>query len=234
MTKNVADSCLERKTNSPEIACVLFDLDGTLLDTAPDLLNALNHVLASEGQNPMQLSQIRHLVSHGSKAVLDFAFGGQSEQDSQRRRQQFINHYAENIYVDTKLFTGMADLLDVLDKAAMPWGVVTNKPAFLTNPLMQKTGLDKRAASVISGDTLSVSKPDPLPLVTAAEQCGIAAEHCIYIGDAQRDIQAANAASMVSVFAAYGYLCEQDEPYTWQADYQIQQPLDVLALLPNL
>lgn len=233
MTKNVSAHCPEMKPKCPDIACVLFDLDGTLLDTAPDLLNALNHVLAIEGKKAMQLSAMRHQVSHGSKAVLNDAFKEQSEADAQRRRQLFLNHYAEHCYVDTRFFHGMADLLDILDKMAIPWGVVTNKPEFLTDPLMQKAGLNKRATSIISGDTLSVSKPDPLPLLTAAQQCGVAATQCLYIGDAQRDIDAANAAGMTSVLATYGYLCDHDKPETWQADYEIQQPLDVLAFLPS-
>lgn len=220
-----------KKTNAP-LHGILFDLDGTLLDTAPDLLNALNHVLVNEGLQAMQLTQIRHLVSHGSQAMLEAIFGNQqTEQEKQHRQQQLIKHYEENIYVDTVFFDGMSDFLSQLDSLGLPWGVVTNKPAFLTDRLMQAVGLDQRASSIISGDTLSVSKPHPLPLLSAARQCGILPKHCVYIGDAERDIQAANAAGMISVVAAYGYLSDHDTPDTWQADYHIDHPSELHQFL---
>jgi 2-phosphoglycolate phosphatase len=217
--------------SSKHIACVLFDLDGTLLDTAPDLIHALNAVKRWENEAPLPAHQLRPLVSHGSLALLKFAFPQQSETDLQRRQQYFLKQYAENIKIDTALFAGMSQVLDELQQRQIPWGVVTNKPSDLTHKLLAAMQLDHSVCSVICGDTLAVSKPDPLPLITAAKECSVDPTRCLYIGDAERDIKAARAAQMPNLLARYGYIATDDDINTWQADHIIDSPLAILDFL---
>ena len=214
------------------ISCMLFDLDGTLVDTAPDLVNALNAVLHQEGLTPYPLDQIRPTVSHGTMAMLNHAFGNsQPEIDFKRRQQVFLDYYLANICVQSQLFTGMSLLLNTLQTKGIPWGVVTNKPHYLTVPLMRALGLIEQASSIVSGDTLSVAKPHPEPLLLAAQQCGVNPTECLYIGDAQRDIIAGQRAGMRTVVAQYGYLSAADLMEDWQADFRIQTPLELLRFI---
>ena len=214
------------------ISCMLFDLDGTLVDTAPDLVNALNAVLHQEGLTPYPLDQIRPTVSHGTVAMLNHAFGNsQPEIDFKRRQQVFLDYYLANICVQSQLFTGMSLLLNTLQTKGIPWGVVTNKPHYLTVPLMRALGLVEQASSIVSGDTLSVAKPHPEPLLLAAQQYGVNPSACLYIGDAQRDIIAGQRAGMRTVVAQYGYLSAADLVEDWQADFRIQAPLELLRFI---
>lgn len=214
------------------IKCILFDLDGTLLDTAPDLVAALNMVLATEGRAGCTLQQARHTVSHGSQMMLEFAFGaGQSAVDLQRRRSLFLDYYATNISRHTRLFDGMPEVLETLETAGMPWGIVTNKPEYLTFPLLEALRLRARASSIIGGDTLDVAKPHPQPLLTAAQQCGVAPDACLYIGDAERDIAAGRNAGMKTLVAGWGYLESDGAHLDWQADGVIARPADILGWL---
>lgn len=207
------------------IQCVLFDLDGTLLDTAPDLLAALNAVLYSEGREPYTLAQARHTVSHGSIGMLELAFGAeQTATELERRRRIFLDYYAANISRETTFFATVPDLLLRLEQANMPWGIVTNKPEYLTFPLLHDMALTERAHCIVGGDTLAVAKPHPEPLFLAAQQCGVEPSACLYIGDAERDIQAGRSAGMQTLAAAYGYV-QDDEHLAWQADGVIEQPL---------
>ncbi|MGV6809575.1 MAG: HAD family hydrolase [bacterium] len=217
--------------SAKRIACVLFDLDGTLLDTAPDLIHALNAVKQWDNETPLPAHQLRPLVSHGSLALLKFAFPQQSTSDLQRRQQYFFTQYAENIKIDTVLFAGMSQVLDELQQRQIPWGIVTNKPSALTHKLLAAMQLDHCVCSVICGDTLAVSKPDPLPLLTAAKECGVEPTRCLYIGDAERDIQAARAAQMPNLLARYGYIAADDDINRWQADHIIDSPLAILDYL---
>lgn len=214
------------------IRCILFDLDGTLLDTAPDLMAALNVVLAAEGCAACTLEQARHTVSHGSHAMLEFAFGAdQPAADMQRRRSLFLDYYASNISRHTTLFDAMPEVLATLEAAGIPWGIVTNKPESLTFPLLEALGLRTRAGSIIGGDTLEVAKPHPKPLLLAAQQCGVLPGHCLYVGDAERDIIAGRDAGMKTLVAAWGYLESGDAHYGWQADAVIASPADILRWL---
>lgn len=211
------------------ISCVLFDLDGTLLDTAPDLTNALNYVLQLEGKAELSYDEVRNTVSHGGIALILLGFGKQqTELDLARRYKSFLEYYAKNICVDTKIFAGIEDVLDELEQVGIAWGVVTNKAGNLTAPLMDAIGLSKRACSVISGDTLSHKKPRPEPMYAAASQCGALATECLYIGDAKRDIEAANNAGMTSLIASYGYIGKHDQPETWQANGVIEKPEEIV------
>ena len=189
------------------IHCVLFDLDGTLLDTAPDMGGALNELLAAHGRPALTAATIRPRVSNGAAALVRLGFGEQlPEAEFETLRQRFLALYAARLDRETCLFDGAAELLEHLERERVPWGIVTNKPGWLTDPLLRSLGLDVRASSVVSGDTLATRKPHPEPLHHAARQIGVASSRCVYVGDAERDMTAALAAGMRAVFASYGYV----------------------------
>lgn len=209
--------------------CVLFDLDGTLVHTAGDLLWALNQVLKSEDRDALPMSAVRNYVSHGSNYLLRLAFGeDQAEDDFARRRSLFLDLYRNNICEYSRLFPGTSALLDAIEQRGGRWGIVTNKPAFLTNPLIYELELEERAACVISGDTTAEAKPHPLPMLTAAGRAGVEPRECIYVGDAQRDIEAGNAADMLTLIADWGYIDAQQRPETWGADGRVQHMGEIL------
>ena len=216
--------------NSSKISSVLFDLDGTLLDTAPDMTNALNLLLAEEDKAPLTTEFCRDFVSHGSVAMITLGFGKQQNPDEfERRRLRFLHLYERNLCLDTKLFEGMDEVLLFLEENYIRWGIVTNKPAFLTNPLLEQLQLSHRACSVISGDTIPERKPDPAPLYLAASQCGSLATECIYVGDAERDIEAGNRANMQTLIASYGYIDDSQTPIEWGANGVIEYPDEILT-----
>ncbi len=218
--------------HSSRISAVLFDLDGTLLDTAPDMTNALNRLLQEEGKQPLSYEHCRDHVSHGSIAMVTLGFGEHQPADElERRRQRFLHLYEKNLCVDTKCFDGMDETLQFLEEQGIHWGVVTNKPAFLTDPLLQQLGLYERACSVISGDTIAQRKPDPAPMYLAAEQCACLATDCIYVGDAQRDIEAGNRANMRTLIASYGYIDAGQIPREWGANGVVEHPSEILDWL---
>jgi len=218
--------------HSRQIAAVLFDLDGTLLDTAPDMTHALNCLLEEEGKKPLPNEHCRDHVSHGSIAMVTLGFGeNQTPDDLERRRQRFLHLYEKNLCVDTKCFDGMDETLNFLEEQGIHWGVVTNKPAFLTDPLLQELGLYERACSVISGDTLAQRKPDPAPMYLAAKQCACLVTDCVYVGDAQRDIEAGNRANMRTLIASYGYIDAGQTPREWGANGVVEHPLEILDWL---
>lgn len=208
---------------------VLFDLDGTLADTAPDLAAALNHVLEAEGRTALPYEHIRPVVSHGARALVQLGFSlGDDHPEFSRLRQRLTDRYREHIAVGTRLFPGMDELLERLEDRGLAWGVVTNKPAWLTNPLMDALGLTQRAACIVSGDTTPHRKPHPQPMLHACELAGSLPEECIYVGDAERDVEAGRSAGMRTVVALFGYLGESDRPQAWGADGLIEHPLDLL------
>lgn len=208
---------------------VLFDLDGTLVDTAPDLGFALNTLLEQEGHHPLDHARIRPVASHGSAGLLKLGFGIETEDPVfPALQQRFLTLYADNIARESALFIGMQQVLDGLSSQGIRWGVVTNKPSFLTNPLMEALHLTEAAACIVSADTTPFSKPHPAPMLHACELVDAKPVDCIYIGDAERDIQAAHNAHMRSVVALYGYISETDEPEAWQADCMINHPYEIL------
>ncbi|TCI03320.1 HAD family hydrolase [Corallincola luteus] len=215
---------------------VLFDLDGTLLDTAPDLGAALNYLLVKENLSTLPLELIRPVASHGAKGLIDLGFGKNIDATFfAELRQSLLDYYSANICEHTNLFDGVAEILAELDAKHIPWGVVTNKPGWLTDPLLADFSEFSSARCIISGDTLPVRKPDPAPLFHAAELLGVAANSCIYVGDAERDIEAGRRAGMTTMLAAYGYIAEHDTPETWQADISVSHPDELsLWLLENL
>lgn len=211
---------------------ILFDLDGTLADTAPDLGAALNRLRGERGLGPISPDLMRPLTSSGARGMLGIGFD-LTPQDREYAvlRERFLDLYAEYLCVDTMLYEGVSELLLELDSRNIPWGVVTNKAARFTEPLLELLGLRQRAACVVSGDTTGKMKPAPDPLLRAAADMGIAASACLYVGDDLRDIQAARAACMAAIAAGWGYLGVNGSPGTWGADAVIEHPAQVLEYL---
>lgn len=206
---------------------VLFDLDGTLLDTAQDLAAALERLRAERGLPPLAFERVRSCVSHGASALVRLAFPAAPEPEFVRLRARLIEIYGAALAVHTRPFPGMLDLLARLERDGMRWGVVTNKWAALAEPLLDALGLRRRAAVIVSGDTLSERKPHPRPLLYAAERLGLDPRDCVYVGDAERDVLAARAAGMRALVACFGYLGPADDPSSWPADAWVQAPLEV-------
>jgi 2-phosphoglycolate phosphatase len=211
------------------LAAVLLDLDGTLLDTAPDMARALNALLGEQQLAPLAFERIRPQVSNGANAVVRLGFPDADAAQFELLRARFLDLYRAGLVVDTRLFPGFEDVLAQLDAHRIPWGVITNKPRWLTEPLMQQLGLYQRAACVLSGDSLPVRKPDPLPLLTAARQLQIEPARCLYLGDALRDMQAARAANMVALGASFGYISAHDDVKAWPVTAWIDAPHELLA-----
>ncbi|WP_404407699.1 HAD-IA family hydrolase [Pseudidiomarina marina] len=212
---------------------VLFDLDGTLLDTAPDLGAALNTVLAAEQRPLISAAEYTPLASHGSAGLLRYAYGDEFDQRRDELRQAFLAAYAEQIAVHTQLFDGVANLLEQLSQQQIAVAIVTNKPQALTQQLVPHYPQLAGIKVVVSGDTLPVAKPDPAPLLHAATHLGIEAQHCWYVGDAERDIEAGLRANMFTVLAEYGYISVTDDTQAWGAHAKISHPLDLPQLWSN-
>jgi N-acetyl-D-muramate 6-phosphate phosphatase len=214
------------------IQAVLFDLDGTLVDTAPDLGYALNLQRARHGLPALPDAIIRPQASHGARGLLGLGFDLHPDDAKfASMREEFLQLYADNICRHSQPFPGILELLDALEARQLKWGVVTNKPARFTEPLMSLLDLAERATCIVSGDTCPEPKPHPAPMLAAAGLCGADPAHCLYLGDAERDIQAANAAAMPALIAAWGYLDAADQPHTWGAHAQIHHPTDTLDYL---
>lgn len=211
---------------------VLFDLDGTLVDTAPDLGGALNRLRAQHGLAALPADLIRPQASHGARGLLKIGFD--LDPDHPRfdaLRNALLDHYARDLCRDSQLFPGIADLLVTLEARGLRWGVVTNKPARFTDPLMARLGLTPRAAAIVSGDTCAEPKPHPAPMLEAARRAGVAPADCLYLGDAERDIEAARNAGMPALVAGWGYLDASDTPQHWGAVAVIAHPADTLKFL---
>ena len=211
---------------------VLFDLDGTFADTAPDLSAALNHVRSLHRLPPLPIEVTRLQASHGSAGLLKLGFNVETgSAEFPALRDAFLTHYTANICAHTTLFPGMAELVDTLEQRGLPWGIVTNKPHRLTLPLMQALGYAERAACLVSGDTCAHAKPHPAPLLHAAKSMGIAPQNCLYIGDDKRDIEAGRAANMKTLIALFGYIDPQADLDSWQAADSITSPLELISHL---
>jgi len=211
---------------------VLFDLDGTLADTAPDLARALNRVRAAHDLAPISPDLARPYTSSGARGLLKVGFGlSPGDERYEALRQQFLDFYASDICVDTLLFEGMSELLARLDQDGLPWGVVTNKAERFTLPLLRGLHLAGRAACIVGGDTTARAKPHPDPLLHAAVALRLPPSACLYVGDDLRDVQSARAAGMRSLAARYGYLGDGGPIESWQADAIIDHPREVLEYL---
>ena len=214
------------------IKAILFDFDGTLADTAPDLGHALNRQRIARGLPELPIAQIRSQASAGSRGLLGLGFNIKpGDSDYESMRDEFLDFYTQRLCHDTCLFPGVEELLNQLETRNLPWGIVTNKPARFAHPLIQMLGLAQRVACVICGDETANTKPHPEPLLTASNKMAIAPANCIYLGDDIRDVQASLAADMQPIVARYGYLGNDRPPETWGARYLIDHPKELLTYL---
>lgn len=203
---------------------VLFDLDGTLLDSAPDMLATANEMLAARGLPALALAQLRPVVSKGARAMIGVAFPDWDAELRQAHVPEFLQRYEALIGRHAVLFDGIEAMLRTLEDAGGRWGIVTNKPEYLARLILPQLDWEARCAVLIGGDSLAERKPHPLPLQVACERMGVAVGECVYVGDDERDILAARAAGMPSVAALWGYRLAEDDPVAWQADRMVEQP----------
>ena len=206
----------------------LFDLDGTLLDTAPDFVVTANAMRQARGMEALTEERLRPVVSKGARAMLAATFPHMAESERHALVPEFLDVYQSLIGRHARLFDGVADMLQALERAGSRWGIVTNKPEYLARLILPQLGWEQRCAVLIGGDTLAERKPHPLPLQVAAQRIGAAAHRCVYVGDDERDIQAARAAAMPSIAALWGYRPESDDPVLWQADVMAATPAALL------
>jgi phosphoglycolate phosphatase len=211
---------------------IFFDLDGTLADTAPDLVAAANQLLITRNLAPKQYEVLRPRASAGARGLIKGAFGIDTEHpDFIPLRDEFFANYERALLVNSVLFEGVSDLLNRLDEAKLPWGIVTNKSERFTNPLTELMGLSQRAVSTVSGDTTPHSKPHPEPILHAARVANVDPTRSIYVGDDIRDIVAGKAAGMKTIAAAYGYCGCEEPPEAWGADYLVYHPRELLEII---
>ena len=211
---------------------VFFDLDGTLADTAPDLVAAANLLRIARGLEPLPYETLRPKASAGARGLIEGAFGYDNNHPQfEELRDEFLTNYEKNICVHSKLFEGMPELLQLFEQTHIVWGIVTNKVERFTHPLLKLMQLHERSSAIVSGDTTPHSKPHPAPILKAAEMCMMNPVDCLYVGDDLRDIEAGRAAGMKTVAAAYGY-CGCDEPVSdWGADYIIHHPSELRSIV---
>jgi len=222
----------EAVSTAPSIRGVLLDLDGTLLDTSPDLIGSLNALRIENGLSAMPAGHLHPVVSHGSAAMIQRGFNLPPEAPGfEALRLRFLDLYRARVSRATHAFDGMDSLLEALENASIPWGIVTNKPGWLAEPLLADLGYADRAACIIAGDTLPCRKPDPAPVLLACEQLQLAPRHCVLIGDAERDVQAGYRAGTLTLVALFGFIGAEDRVATWGADGLINHPLDTLQWL---
>ncbi|MFN9489384.1 MAG: HAD family hydrolase [Betaproteobacteria bacterium] len=213
------------------IGAVLFDLDGTFADTAPDLGAAVNRMRADRGLSPVPLSETRRVTSLGARGLLGAGFGiGPDHPDYPAMREEFLDLYRRNLCIHSTPFPGMAELVDRLEAAGLCWGIVTNKSEQLALPLLQQLGYAERAGCLIGGDTTAHMKPHPAPLLAGAAAIGVPPARCAYVGDDERDIIAGRAAGMTTIAVRFGYL-NGSKPEDWGADHVVDTALDIFGLV---
>lgn len=217
---------------TPIPLCVLFDLDGTLVDSAPDLGAAANHVRSELGLPPLALDTYRPQASNGARGLLKLALGiGTDHPDYEARKATFLRHYEANLTVHSRLFDGVPEMLAALDAAGVPWGIVTNKAGWLATPVVEQIGLAPRCRVLVAGDTTPHPKPAPDGLLLAARRIGVDAAACVYVGDDLRDVVAGRAAGMRTIAADWGYLGDGQDASSWGADTLVATPAALLAAL---
>jgi phosphoglycolate phosphatase len=214
------------------VAAVLFDLDGTLVDSAPDLAGAANGLREARGLPALPLAELRPMVGAGARGMVGAAFGIQpGDEGFEALRDEFLQVYEQRLLQATEVFPAMAQVLQSLEAAGLRWGVVTNKAERFSLPLMQGLGLHGRAAALVCGDSTPHSKPHPEPLLEAARRLGVPPEQCVYVGDDVRDMQAGRAAGMPTLAASWGYLGQGEPVHAWGADAVLETPLQLLNWL---
>lgn len=216
------------------VRAVLFDLDGTLIDSAPDLAGAANRLRAAHGLNDLPFEQLRPLVGTGARGMLGVAMGvGPDDKRFAALRDEFLAIYERGMLMRTHVFAGMVPVLNQLDSIRLPWGIVTNKAERFALPVIAGMALDLRAAVIVCGDTTPHAKPHPEPLLEAARRMGVSAPDCVYVGDDLRDVQAGKAAGMATLAAAWGYLGQGEHIDDWGADAVIDLPANLLKWLDS-
>lgn len=218
-----------------DIRAVVFDLDGTLLDTAPDFIVVLNRLLEEYDRPTLAPATIRRSVSNGARGLIELAFGVSVDHvDYEPRRQRLLELYSEHLAVETRLFPGIQTLLHQLQDWNMPWGIATNKPEVYTAPLLKALDLQPAPGSVICPDHVSERKPHPESMYLAAKHLGCEPEHILYLGDHRRDIECGQRAGCLTIAAAYGYIEENDDVNSWGADYRVEHAEDILDIIKQL
>ena len=221
-----------RLTAARAPSAVLFDLDGTLVDSAPDLAGAANDMRSERGLSRLPYAELRAMVGSGARGMVGIAFGvGPQDEQFTVLRDEFLQRYEARITQETRVFPGIVSLVMRLRERNVPWGIVTNKVARFSEPLVRALQLDTQIATLVSGDSTPHSKPHPEPLFEAARRMGVNPAACWYVGDDLRDVQAGRAACMTTVAAAWGYLGSDDPIDTWGAHHVIQSPNELLNLL---
>lgn len=218
---------------SRDLDAVLFDLDGTLVDSAPDLVAAMQRLCLELGQPEPDMAGVRAAVSKGGRAMLRRGLPGMDDAHYDALLPRFLDIYAADIAQLSRPFDGVDALIDAIEARGARWGVVTNKPGWLARPLLQQLGWSERSAALVSGDCLAVKKPDPAPILRACELAGVAPQRCAYVGDDLRDIEAGRAAGMLTVAAAWGYL-DGEDPQLWAADWVAQSAQELHSALELL
>ncbi|MCG8324569.1 MAG: HAD-IA family hydrolase [Thiotrichales bacterium] len=215
---------------SEPLRSVFFDLDGTLADTAPDLAAALNQLLTQQGRPPLPFEMIRPTVSLGGNAMLSLGFPlDEDSAEFLQLREQFLEIYDQRLHRDSRLFPGMAGVLDAIEQDGLTWGIITNKSSWLTEPLIEVLELSERTACIVCGDTTPHRKPHPAPMLHACRLSNSQPETSVYIGDAQRDIEAGHASGMRTLAAAYGYIESSDNIENWGAEAIMQSAAEILT-----
>lgn len=217
-----------------DLKALLLDLDGTLVDTAPDMVGALNRVLDKHGQAKVDYQQAHKLVSNGGRALIEFGFGSAIKNyDADALLQEFLDDYKEHVCEQSILYDGMSEVLEFCESNSLKWGVITNKPIELAKGVLDGLGLLKRCAILLGGDSLPVKKPDPVPMLHACMVMHLAPSQCVYVGDHERDIQAGNAAGMDSAVALWGYIDDKQTPEQWQAKALVEAPQGLISLMQD-
>ena len=217
-----------------KLKALLLDLDGTLVNTAPDMVASLNHVLANHNHTKANTTQASKLVSNGAKALLEFGFGDAFKNfSSDELVNEFLADYAKHVCVDSHLYDGMAEILELCEQSDIRWGVITNKPIELSKSLLEGLGLFERCNILLGGDSLPVRKPDPAPLLHSCMVMSLAPSECLYVGDHERDIIAGNAAGMDTAAALWGYIQEHEKPENWKAKFLTNTPQGLLRLVED-
>jgi 2-phosphoglycolate phosphatase len=217
-----------------QLEAVLFDLDGTLLDTAPDFITTMQLLLARHSKPALTPNAVRQTVSHGSKALVKLGFGiNETDEEFEDLRQELLAIYLTKLSEKTALFSGMDTVLAHLEQQQIPWGIVTNKPSLYADKILTDLKLNSRSSTTICPDHVSKTKPDPEPMLLACKQINCAPENVIYVGDHRRDIEAGRNANMKTVAANYGYIDPNDSAQNWNADYTIGQPVELLDIINN-
>jgi phosphoglycolate phosphatase len=213
-----------------KVRAVLFDLDGTLLDTAPDLVNALRKICSEENVPPPEYDLAARYVSTGAIGLIRLAFPDHTDADQKFLCQRLVDAYTSNICVHTRPYPGMVEVLTYLDAEKLPWGIVTNKLERLAIPILEALNLRKNCRIIVGGDTATKNKPHPDPINHALKQLGLAPECVVYVGDHQKDVAAGRAAGTLTVAVTWGYIIPGEDPYKWNADYTINHPDELLNL----